>query len=526
MSLGAVTCPIYHAEHESRVGFILANSDARFVIVETPLLAKRVAGLGEGLPLEKIVVLDPADDLPPNATTLDALTAGVTADPAWRASWQERWTELTRDDLATIVHTSGATGQPKGVLLTHGNVVAECEAAEQAMPFDSTDEALSTLPLSHMAERAGGQFVPLAIGAGITFAEPVMERWLSNLAEARPTIMLSVPPFFARVYRDIRDRVDAGPAWKRAAFSWATGLGRTRYANHVAGRRDSAWLRLQLKVANRLVFRPIKQRLGGRLRFFLSGAAPLPPAIGELFYAMDVLILEGYGMTESTAAACINRPDDFRFGSVGKPFPDTEVRIEPETGEILIRGPIVFKGYVNMPDETAEAIDADGWLHTGDVGELDQDGRLMITDRIKNLIVLANGKKVMPAPMENALAASPYIAQSVILGDGHEQTGVLVVPDFEHLKAWAREHGVASGDMAHLAADRQVSALMEGEVRRLLDDVAAYERPRRVAVLPRELTEEADELTPVRKPKRRVIVANFPEHVARLFEGERTEARA
>jgi long-chain acyl-CoA synthetase len=220
----------------------------------------------------------------------------------------------------------------------------------------------------------------------------------------------------------------------------------------------------------------------------------------------------------------MNRVDNFRFGTVGVPFPGTEIRIDPDTGEILARGPQVFGGYLNLPDDNAVAFDPDGWFHTGDIGEIDEDGRLTITDRIKNILVLSNGKKVMPAPMENALAASPYIAQSVILGDHHEQTGALVSLDHEHVRAWAAKNGIADEGPEVFAEHPAVQELIEGEVRRLLADFAPYERPRRVSILPRELTEEADELTAIRKPKRRIIVANFPDHAARLFEGERVTA--
>jgi long-chain acyl-CoA synthetase len=527
LSLGAVTCPIYHAEREQRAVFILANTDARFAVLESALQARRtVASRGELPRLERVAVFDAADDLPDGVTTFEGLVSDAAPADAWRTGWRARWMAIPRDAVATIVHTSGTTDNPKGVILTHGNVVSECELATQAQPFGSDDEAMSVLPLSHIAERAGGQMVPLGIGASVTFAEPVMERWPANLLEIQPTIMVTVPTFFSRIHRRIRDQLDAGPAWKRSAFDWATRLGTRRYANHVAGRRDSPWLRLQLAVANRLVFRPIKERVGGRLRFFLSGAAPLPQAIGELFYAMDMLILEAYGLTETSAVVCMNRPEDFRFGTVGRPFPETEIRIDPETGEILARGPQVFQGYLNLPDDTAAAIDPDGWFHTGDVGEIDDDGRLRITDRIKNILVLANGKKVMPGPMENVLAGSRYIAQSVILGDHHEQTGALVVPDLEHLAAWATEQGIGERDLEALSEHPTVIELIEREVRHLLGDFAAYERPRRIAILPRELSEEADELTPLRKPKRRVVIASFPDHVARLFEGERREADA
>jgi long-chain acyl-CoA synthetase len=453
--------------------------------------------------------------------TLDALVARGQPDDEWRAAWQGRWSALTRDDMATIIHTSGATGDPKGVPLTHGNVLAHCEMALQAVPFSPDDLGMSVLPLSHIAERAGGQMVPLAVGASITFAEPVIERWPANLREVRPTVMVSVPPIFSRIYRRIQDGLDAGPAWKRRAFAWATRVGSAHYANHVAGRDDSPWLRLRLALARRLVFRPIRQLLGGRLRFFACGGAPLPQAIGELFYSMDILILEAWGMTEASGVLCMNRVDSFRFGTVGLPFPGTEIRIDPETGEILVRGPQVFGGYLNLPEENAAAFEPDGWFHTGDVGVIDDEGRVTITDRIKNILVLANGKKVMPAPMENALGASPYIAQSVILGDHHEQTGVLVSLDHEHVRAWAEKRGIRDGSLEALARHPAVQELIEREIRSLLADFAPYERPRRVSILPRELTEDADELTAIRKPKRRVIVANFPEHVARLFEGER-----
>jgi long-chain acyl-CoA synthetase len=523
LSLGAVTCPIYHAERDQRVSFVIANTESRFVIVESAALARRVAAF-EGLGLQGIAVLDPADDLPEGTVALDALMKRGQANDEWRAAWQEGWAAFTREDLATIIHTSGATGDPKGVPLTHGNVLAHCEMALQAVPFTPDDLGMSVLPLSHIAERAGGQMVPLAVGASITFAEPVIERWPANLREVRPTVMVSVPPIFSRIYRRIQDQLDAGPAWKRRAFGWATRVGSAHYANHVAGRTDSPWLRLQLAVARSFVFGPIKQLLGGRLRFFASGGAPLPQAIGELFYSMDILILEAWGLTEASGVLCMNRVDNFRFGTVGVPFPGTEIRIDPDTGEILARGPQVFSGYLNLPEDNAAAFEPDGWFHTGDIGEIDEDGRLTITDRIKNILVLANGKKVMPAPMENALAASPYIAQSVILGDHHEQTGALVSLDHEHVRAWAAKNGIADAGPEVFAEHPAVQELIEGEVRRLLADFAPYERPRRVSILPRELTEEADELTAIRKPKRRIIVANFPDHAARLFEGERVTA--
>lgn len=521
LSLGAVTCPIYPAEKPGQVEFILRNVEARFAFVENAQQAAKVVAVRDRLPALEHVIAFEADAPADGVMSLDQLVAAGRAGAGGRDGadpLESSWRTLRRDDVATIVHTSGTTGEPKGVVLTHGNVIHNYEAAIQAVPFRSTDLGLSVLPLSHMMERAAGMIVPLGVGASVAFAEPLIARWAQNLADVRPTVMVTVPPFFARIHQQVLAQVERSAPWKQRLFHWAVGLGRKRYALHLAGRRESPWLRLQLGLAHLLVFRPIKARTGGRLRFFCSGAAPLPREIGEFFYAMGMLILEGYGLSETAPLLCINRPESFKFGSVGQPVAETAIRIDPETGEICARGPQVMRGYLNLREENERAIDADGWFHTGDIGEFDEAGRLMITDRIKNLLVLANGKKVSPGPMETALAASPYIAQAVILGDGHEYTGVLVAPDHERLTAWAASH-VGDGSPGRDLTERsEVKSLIEGEVRRLLADHAAYERPRRVGLLPRELSEEEGELTPMRKPKRRVIAANFPDEIARLFE--------
>jgi len=244
-----------------------------------------------------------------------------------------------------------------------------------------------------MLERAAGIYVPLAISAAVAFAEPVMERWASNLAEVRPTIMVTIPLFFQRIHQRVLAEVAKQPAWKQCLFRWGTGLGARHYANHLAGHRDSPRLRLQLAIAGRVVFATIKARTGGRLRYFCSGGSPLPREVGELFYAMGMPIFEGYGLSETAPLLAINRPESFKFGTVGPPAAATEIRIDPVNGEILARGPQVMPGYLNAPEATAEAIDADGWFHTGDIGEFDEAGRLIITDRLKNLIVLDNGRR-------------------------------------------------------------------------------------------------------------------------------------
>ena len=259
------------------------------------------------------------------------------------------------------------------------------------------------------------------------------------------------------------------------------------------------------------------------MRYFVSGGAPLSQEIGEFFYAMGMLILEGYGLTETAPLLTINRPGDFKFGTVGRPVAETQIRIDPNTGEILAKGPQVMKGYHNQPEETARVIDADGWFHTGDIGELDPDGRVIITDRLKNIIVLANGKNVAPAPMEIAILTSRYIAQALILGDNQPYTGLLVAPDFDQLGTWAAANGMAEMPPEQLVAEKAVQKLIEGEVKSKLDGFAIYERPRRVALLPRLLSEEEGELTPSLKIKNRVVVTKWEDKVAHLFGEDEKE---
>jgi len=514
LALGAVTCPIYPADGDENLRHILGALRPLAIIVEDRREWERLSAVLE--PATRAPILISIEPIP-GVPALDQVALQRAPDEAGRRAWREGWGDLHRDDLATIVHTSGTTGHPKGVLLTHGNLVHNAEAAPAAIPFTPDDIALTMLPLSHMFARSAGMFAPLSLGMTIAFAEPVLARLASNLVEVRPTVMLTIPLFFQRIHKRITDEVASGPAWKRAVFAWAAGLGPKRYENHLAGRTDGPWLRAQLWLASRLVFDRIRAKTGGRLRFFACGGAPLAREIGELFYAMDMLILEGYGLTETSPFLCLNTPQTFKFGTVGYPFCGTEIALDADSSEILARGPQVMRGYLDSPEATASVIDADGWFHTGDVGRFDEAGRLVITDRIKNLIVLNTGKKVTPGPMQTALAASPHVAQSIFLGDGQDWVGALIAPNLDHLREWARLEGIRVEDDAELCERVEVRRLLEGEVRRLLAPYAAWERPRRIAVLPRELSEERGELTSMGKPRPAVIETNWPEAIASLF---------
>jgi long-chain acyl-CoA synthetase len=517
-SVGAVSCPIYPSVEPGQAAFVINNVGARLVFAENAQQAAKITAVRGRCPtLDHLVVIDDRGKVPAEAIRFDAIFDPAQLDPAEVAKWEAGWRAFGRDRIATIVHTSGTTANPKGVVLTHGNILHNFEAAIQAVDFYEHDLFLSFLPLSHMTERAAGQIVPLGRGCAIAYAEPMIERLPANMVETRPTVMVAVPRLYERLYARVTATVEAGPGLRKRIFAWALGLGRRKYANHLEGRGDSAWLRAQLAIADRLVFARIKERTGGRVRYFVSGGAPLSQEIGEFFYAMGMLILEGYGLTETAPLLSINTPQDFKFGTVGRPVAETEVAIDPRTGELLARGPQVMRGYLNDPAETARVLDAEGWFHTGDIGELDEQGRIRITDRLKNIIVLANGKNVAPAPMEIAVLTSKYVSQVLILGDNQPYTGALVVPDFDELGTWAAGHGMAELPPEQLVREKEVVKLVEGEVKRLLADFAVFERPRRIAVLPRMFTEEAGELTPSLKIKKRVVEKAWAGEIDYLF---------
>ena len=519
LALGAVTCPIYPQSEPGQAAFVINNVKAKAIFVENAQQANKIAGIRAECPtLEHVITLEPTGKFPDGTLTLEDVIARADVDAAHRIAWRDGIQAIDRDHLATVIHTSGTTGNPKGAMLSHGNVLYNFEAASQVVDFYPTDVFLSFQPLSHVYGRIVDEVVALGRGAAVVYAEALIERLPANMVEVKPTVMGSVPRLYERVYARVQAAVEAGSPMRQRIFHWAAGLGAQKYANHLAGRPDSPWLKLQLRIADGLVFKKIRDRTGGRVRYFVSGSAPLAREIGEFFYGMGMLVLEGYGLTETSPFVSVNRPDDFVFGTVGRPAPGSEVMIDPETGEILVRGPQVMQGYLNQPDETAKAIDPDGWFHTGDIGELDEIGRIKITDRLKNIIILGNGKNVSPAPMEAALSTSRYVAQAVILGDRQAYTGALIAPDFDELGVWAAANGLAEMPPEQLIEEKAVDKLFDAEVKRTLEPFAVYERPRRVALLPRLLTEEAGELTPSLKTKNRVVIENWADKIAYLFD--------
>lgn len=513
VGLGAIDVPIYPTLPANQVAYILRDCGARIVFVSTPAQAAKIQEIRGELPdLQAIVSFDAAPDTTPFARFMADGDAAVKAGRF--TGFRERALRVDRDEVATLIYTSGTTGNPKGVMLTHYNLasnVAACLQHGLGDVIQKGDVTLSFLPLSHVFERMV-DYLYWDVGATIAYAES-MEKVADNLMDVRPMVAVSVPRLFEKIYA----RVVGVSGVKAKIVAWARKVGEAVADVKLAGRTPSAAQAIQYRLADRLVFGKLRQRTGGRVRNFVSGGAPLSPEVAKFFYAAGLPVFEGYGLTETSPVIAVNKPDAIQLGTVGKPVPGCEVRIDAQTGEILTRGPHVMKGYWQNDDATREAVDMEGWFHTGDIGELTADGFLRITDRLKNIIVTAGGKNVAPQPMENAVVMSPFVGQAVIIGDRRPFPSVLVVPEWENLLPWAAAQGITETDHAALARDPRVVALMEKEALGGLDEFAKYERPKKVAVLSEEFTIESGMLTPTLKVKRKLVEKHYADVIAQLY---------
>ncbi len=514
LSARCVDVPVYPTLPAGQIEYMLRDSGAVAVCVSTRSQLAKVTAIRQRLPALRHVIAFDAGLAADGVLDWDALLArGRQARPRYPA-WREEALQAQPDDLATIIYTSGTTGDPKGVMLTHGNITFDVLASLQVLGVRGQDECLSFLPLSHIFERMAGHYIMLWTGVIINYARGV-ESVSADLLDRRPTVLTSVPRLYEKMYDRVCDAATASPA-KARIFRWARRVGDAWTTVRLQGRRPSPWLGLQRAVADRLVFTKIRDRTGGRIRFFISGGAPLAPDLARFFYAAGMPILEGYGLTETSPVISVNALESPRPGSVGRPIPGVEVRIA-EDGEILTRGPHVMRGYYNKPEATAEVIDPDGWFHTGDIGRLDDEGYLYITDRKKDLIVTAGGKNIAPQPIEALLRGSPLIANAIMLGDRRKFPIALLVPDFERLRAWATGEGLPAEPDEALATRREVQAMMELEAKKVLRDLAQFEMPKKFLVLPRDLTVESGELTPKLSVRRRVVEERFREEIDALY---------
>ena len=516
---GAVDVPIYPTLTPSQVLYILKDSEAKLALVSTPAQAAKVMEVRSQAPaLRHVIGMEEGASFPAGVLTLEEVRAkGRAALEARPASVRESAAPVKPTDLATIIYTSGTTGDPKGVMLTHSNIVFDVIASTAAFDgLDRHDVALSFLPLCHIFERMA-EYLMLHHGVTIAYAEGV-DQVVANMAEVRPTLMCSVPRFYEKVHVRVREKVAQDPPWRQRLFAWALKVGEEYFRHRVDRTSPSPALRVKHAVADRLVFKKVRARVGGRIRVFVSGGAPLAREVVVFFGAAGLPILEGYGLSETSPVIAVNVPDAMRPGTVGRPIPGVEVKIAPD-GEILTRGPHVMKGYFRKPDATAAAIDPEGFFHTGDIGHLDPDGFLVITDRKKDLIVTSGGKKVAPQPIENRLKMNPFIAEVVMVGNRRNFPAALVVPSFEALETWAREKGVPFASREELAQRPEVQALYERLIEEMTPHLAQFEKIKKIALLPREFTLEAGELTPTLKVKRRVVEEKFKDVIDRLYGG-------
>ncbi|HUF47450.1 MAG TPA: long-chain fatty acid--CoA ligase [Vicinamibacterales bacterium] len=520
---GAVTVPIYPTLSAEQVAYILRDAEVTVAIASTDVQYRKIREAAPTLPsLHAIVVLDPvATAGEPRPVPVHAV-ADVTAaghrrlTDGWGVAreFQDTARAVQPSDLATIIYTSGTTAEPKGVMLTHGNVVANLDGIRPVFPISDEDVALSFLPLCHAFERMVS-FVYLLHGISMVFAESI-DTVARDLVRVRPTVMTGVPRVFEKLHARVHEKGRAAPGLKGVLFRWASGVASRVGRARTGGGRETGWLALEARLADRLVFRKIHEAVGGRLRFAVSGSAPLRSEIGEFFLGLGLPIIEGYGLTETAPVLTVMPMDNVRFGTVGRALRNVELRVAPD-GEILARGPNVMAGYYNRPEETA-AVLVGGWFHTGDVGTIDADGFLSITDRKKELILTSGGKKIAPQPIEAALRAPDFVAEAILIGEARHFPSALIVPD---LAALARRLGVGPpGDRAAaegLVGRDETRALVQAAVDSVNAGLAQFERIKRFALLTATFSVESGELTPTLKVKRRVVEERYREVIEEIY---------
>ena len=516
-SVGAWTVPIYPTLTEPDLRAICRDCQPVVVIVSTSERANLLVEIGRSLPaIRTIIVMQPAQQHHAHVVAWsEALARGRELEPRLRDFTERRMAQLTSEDTATLIYTSGTTGEPKGVILSHRNFLSNVLASLEVIPITGRDLHLSFLPLCHVFERMAGWYLVLAVGGSIAYAES-MDTIPENMLEVRPTTMLGVPRFFEKLYARIQEGLQQAPPLKRWLAAWALHVGQARMARQLEGRALSPWLALQHLLARILVIRTLQARLGGRLRFFVSGSAPLSPQIAEFFYSAGVTILEGYGLTETSPVITVNRLPVPRFGSVGQPLPGVEVRIA-EDGEILTRGPHVMQGYYQQPEATAAVMEQGGWLHTGDIGRLDAEGRLFITDRKKDLIKTAGGKFIAPQKLENLFVSDPYISQAFVCGDKRPYCVALIVPHAERIGRYAEAQGIPGRSLHELAGNPRIVDFYWSLIQEKQRDLAGFEQVKKIALLDQEFSQAAGELTPTLKAKRTTIAQRYAEVLDRLY---------
>jgi long-chain acyl-CoA synthetase len=519
-ALGVVTVPVYPTMTAKQVEYIFNDAGVKLAIVSNQFQLTKVQKVREQIPtLERVVLMGGKDTPEESAATefskvYQAGEAFQKIHPDYLQATQEA---VKPEDLLTLIYTSGTTGNPKGVMLTHHNLVSNIINSAEVIKIGPDDILLSFLPLSHSFERMAGYYTALSCGATIAYAESV-ESVRDNMLEVRPTIVTTVPRLFERIHSRVLKQVESGSPVKRKIFYWGLEVGR-EYGRRVREHRSiPPLLAAKQALAAKLVFSKLKERTGGRMKFFVSGGAALGKEFGEFFEAVGLKIIEGYGLTESSPVIAANRLDHYKWGSVGPAIPGVGVRIASD-GEILARGPNIMKGYWNNEEATREVLDSEGWLHTGDIGHLDSEGFLHITDRKKHLFVSSGGKNIAPQPIENLFLSSKYIEQFMLIGDRRMFLSALIVPDFDALREFADSRGITYANTYELSKHPDVNQLIEKEINAIQKDLANYERVRRFTLLEKQFTVEDGELTPTQKVRRKAIEERYGHLIDAMYEG-------
>lgn len=519
LAAGGVSVGIYPSVLAEEVEYIVANSAARVIFVSTPGQLRKLVRRAETMPtLQHLVTYDRIPEAPAEAITLEELQArGRAYAESHPAALKERTAALERQDLALLVYTSGTTGPPKGTMLSHGNVLWVYEAMAQVLDIHDTDQNLSYLPYAHVYERIGGIYFSVFRGLPIAIAEGI-DKLTQNIAEVRPTILLGAPRVYEKIHAGLMRSVEEMPGWQQSLFHWAMQVGAAASPYKLSHKPMPLGLKLKNALADALIFKKIKNRFGGRIRFMVSAAAPIAPELIRFFHALDILILEGYGLTESSAPSHVNRPGEIKFGTVGRPLPGVEQKIA-EDGEILLRGGNIFQGYFQREEDTREALDAEGWFHTGDIGEIDAEGYLKITDRKKDLIITAGGKNIGPQNIENLMKTDRFISEFLCYGDKKKFLVGLVTLDEESVKQWAQSQGIAGSDFAELSRKPELKQMIEGRIAELNKQLPKYSTVKRIEILPRQFTQEAGEVTPTLKLKRKVLNQKYRDQLEAMYAG-------
>lgn len=514
LCLGGITVPIYTNLSPEQIKYIVNDSDAKVVVCSNEELWGNVESIKNELPLVSHFITFLPDAPEGMKTFNNILELGKQKSQEEPELFDQLALAVKPADVASIIYTSGTTGEPKGVMLTHSNFISNVTSVSAILPMSHDDTCLSFLPLSHSYERTV-TFAMLCNGCTVGYVES-METVAENMLEVRPTIMGAVPRLFEKIYAKVMDNVLSSSNLKRKIFFWALNVGKDYGSRHLEKKPIPGFLRFKRNLAYKIVFSKIIEKTGGRIRFFVSGAAPLSKDIAEFFYAMGIVILEAYGLTETSPAVTFNTFEDLKFGTVGKTIPGVDVKIA-EDGEILIKGPNVMKGYYKKEEETKEVIRGE-WFYSGDIGYLDEDGFLVITDRKKDIIVTAGGKNVAPQQIENLLKTNLYITTAVAIGDARRFISALIVPDFDKLEEYAKLNEISFTDRSDLVAKDQIVDFVLSEVDKSLKDLAAYEKVKKIALLDRDFEIAKGEITPTLKVKRNIIEKKYAGIIESLYE--------